>query len=213
MKKLIFLLPLFLSILCIGQKPFSKPGGYELIAEQAGDLDKDGISEKVLVFNTTDSTEFGYVREIIILKQLKGQWTEWRKSKKAILKSREGGMMGEPFEGIEIKNGILIISFSGGSSWKWSHQDKYRFQNNEFELIGYSSFYGRSCDYWADFDFNLSTGKIVYKKEFEDCDKDQEIYKTENETFYKKGVKVNLNNRNDKEIKLISPKYKYELYL
>jgi hypothetical protein len=122
-------------------------------------------------------------------------------------------MMGDPFEEIKIENGILLISFSGGSSWKWAYVDKYRFQNNEFELIGYSSISGKICEYWVDFDFNISNGKIVYKKDYEDCDKDSTIYKSEKEEFWQKGLKLNLANRYRKPIKIISPKNKYELYL
>ncbi len=95
-------------------------------------------------------------------------------------------MMGDPFEGIEIKNNVLLISHFGGSSWKWTNVDKYRFQNNQFELIGYTSNFGKLCEYWANFDFNISTGKIACKKEFEDYDNNQAIYKTETEVFFKK---------------------------
>lgn len=184
-----------------------------IITEKLGDLDKDGIAEKVIVFNTNDSTEFGFVRELQILKQKNGAWEVWRKSTNAVLKSGEGGMMGEPFEGVEIKNGLLILSFSGGSSWKWSYTDKYRFQNNAFELIGHDGVYGKNCEYWEIFEFNLSTGKIVIKKEFEDCDKDSEIYKTENETFFRKGIRIKMEDRKKEEVKIISPKFKHEIYL
>lgn len=185
----------------------------EIIAEKMGDLDKDGIPEKVIVYNTTDSTEYGTVREIHILKQKDNNWTVWQKSRNAILKSEEGGMMGDPFEGIEIKNGILIINHWGGSSWKWSRSDKYRFQNNQFQLIGHTSNYGKPCEYLMNCDFNISTGKVILKKEYENCDQEQQIYKTESETFYKKGITLNLENRNLKEIKIISPKYREEIYL
>ena len=73
--------------------------------------------------------------------------------------------MGDPFEGIEIKNGILIINHWGGSSWKWSLSDKYRFQNNQFQLIGHTSNCGKPCEYWMNCDFNISTGKVIIKKE------------------------------------------------
>ena len=65
------------------------------------------------------------------------------------------------------------------------------------------------------FDFNLLTGKIDYGKDYESCNdgEGQKIYKTETETFYKKGVLYNLNNRYLKETKIITPKYKDELYL
>ena len=189
------------------------PNGFKIIEDKMGDLDRDGISERIIVYNTNDTTEDGIVRELQILKKSNNTWTIWKKSKSAVLKSQEGGMMGDPFEGIEIEKGLLIVSFSGGSSWKWSYHDKYRFQKGELELIGYSEIYGKPCEYWINIDFNLSTGKIVYKKEFEDCEKGQEIYKTENETFYKKGISINLKNRKSKELKIISPKYKHEVYL
>jgi len=184
-----------------------------MIEEKMGDLDGDGISERVIVYDTNDTTEDGIVRELQVLKKSNETWTIWKKSRNAVLKSQEGGMMGDPFEGIEIEKGILIVSLSGGSSWKWSYKDKYRFQNGNLELIGYSNFFGKACEYWEDIDFNLSTGKIIYKKEFEDCDKGQEIYKTEKEIFYKKGISIDLSNRNSKKLKIISPKYKHELYL
>ena len=212
MKLLIVIAFILSTITSFGQKHFTPPG-YEVIDQKDGDLDGDGIGEKVIVYNTTDTTDDGIVRELHILKQSQNNWTLWKQSRNAIRKSKEGGMMGNPFEGIEIDKGILIISFSGGSSWKWFYKDKYRFQNDEFELIGYSTVFGKPCEYWANFDFNLSTGKIIYKKEFEDCEKEQEIYKTEKETFYKKKISINLNNRNLKEIKIVSPKYKHELYL
>ena len=40
------------------------------------------------------------------------------------------------------------------------------------------------------------TGKIIYEKEYEDCDQgEQKINKKEIETFYKKGIKIDLTNR------------------
>lgn len=212
MKFIISIALMFLSMVCLGQENFA-PTGFKIIEDKMGDLDSDGISERIIVYDTNDTTEDGIVRELQILKKSNSDWAIWKKSRNAILKSQEGGMSGDPFEGIEVLKGLLIIKFSGGSSWKWSYKDKYRFQKGELELIGYSEIYGKPCEFWIDIDFNLSTGKIVYKKEFEDCEKAQEIYKNENETFYKKGISINLQNRNSKKRKLISPKYKHELYL
>ena len=190
------------------------PAAYEIIAETEGDLDKDGVAEKVVVYNTADTAEFGKVREIRIFKLSQKKWALWKSSKNVIRGSEEGGMMGDPFEGIEIKNGILLISHFGGSSWKWGKTDKYRFQNGEFQLIGYSSVYGKPCEYWENIDFNISTGKIIFKKEFETCEnEDAVISKREEESFYKKGIKLDPNNRNLQEVKIVSPKFKHALYL
>ena len=211
------LITIVLSVICLASYAQNEiPKGFEKIAEKTGDLDKDGIAEKVIVYNTPDSGDGGIVRELQILKQSGNIWTVWQKSKAAILKSQEGGMMGEPFQEIEIEKGIMIITFAGGSSWKWSHADKYRFQENEFRLIGYSSSFGKPCEYWGDFDFNLLTGKIIYKKEYEKCEDERDqkkVEKTEAETFFKKGIHYNLSNRYLKDTRIITPKYKHDLYL
>jgi hypothetical protein len=193
------------------------PENYSIVDTASGDLDWDRINELAVAYNVRkenpDSFE-SVPRELIIYKKQKGTWAIWKKSSQALYGSRDGGMMGDPFGEIRIKNGILEISHNGGSSWKWSYTDKYRYQNKEFELIGYSSFYGKLCEYWEDVDFNLSTGKIIIKKEYEDCEtSDQQIYKRENETFYKKKLKITLQNRNENEIKIVSPKYKHEFYV
>jgi hypothetical protein len=218
MKQLVILLVTFsLFKTSFGQENLI-PGQYKPIKEIYGDLNKDGMEEKVVVYNMTDKRDEpnGIDREVVIFTKDKGKWVVWHRSTKAVGNSKDGGMIGDPFEDIEIKNDILIISQSGGSSWKWGHKDKYRYQNNRFELIGYTSNYGKPCEYWTDFDFNLITGKIIVKKEYEKCDTDesQVIYKRENENFfYMLEKKLTLENRNETGVKIISPKYQHELYL
>ncbi|MDA3614414.1 hypothetical protein [Polluticaenibacter yanchengensis] len=192
------------------------PKNYIIKDSLTGDLDNDSIKELIVVFDTEKASEdFENVpRELIIYKLKKGKWAEWKRSKQAIFGSREGGMMDDPYTGMIVKNGVLEITHYGGSSWKWSHTDKYRFKNDDFYLVGYESSNGRICEYWLNVDFNLSTGKIIVTKEFEDCKRsEQEIYKREDETFYKRNLKITLEKRRLKEIKIVSPKYKHEIYL
>jgi hypothetical protein len=205
---------LLLTYLLSNSQDIQVPAGYKILDQKEGDLNKDSVSEKVIVFDTNDSAESGTIREIQVYKKSVNNWELLAGSKNAIGQSDAGGMMGDPFEGIEIKDGILIIYQSGGSSWKWSKIDKYRFQNGKFQLIGYENYYGKPCEYFENVDFNLMTGKIVYEKEHENCDEgEQKINKSETETFYKKGIKIELTNRTANEIKIITPKYKREIYL
>lgn len=189
------------------------PEGYKILDQKQGDLTNDGIEEKIIVFETRDSTDFGRIREIHIYKRSGKKWTLMANSKNAVGESESGGMMGDPFENIEIKESILYINQSGGSSWKWSKTDKYKFQNGKFQLIGFVNNYGKLCEYFENIDFNLLTGKIFYKKEYENCEGgDQKIIKTENETFYEKGIKIYLANRKT-EITIVTPEYKNKIYL
>lgn len=210
------LLITLLSIVAFTQQ-ISIPKNYSIIDTTSGDLDNDGISEMVVAYNTQQQKEDSFEsipRELVIYKKQSNRWTVWKRSMQALYGSRDGGMMGDPFGEIKIQKGVLSISQDGGSSWKWGHTDKYRFQNNEFYLIGYTSMYGRPCDYWTGVDFNVSTGKMVVTKEYEDCEtSEQKIYKQENETFYKKGLKITLQKRSEKEIKIVTPKYQHEIYV
>ena len=191
------------------------PKDYSIVDSVSGDLDKDGVKELAVAYNIAEPKEdFESVpRELIIYKQQNGQWNVWKKSTQALYGSKDGGMMGDPHGEMKIEKGVLSISHEGGSSWKWSHTDIYRYQNYEFYLIGYTSYSGRNCEYWIDVDFNLSTGKLEVKKDYEDCENDQGIYKTEKETFYKKGLKITLLDRRSKKILITSPKYKHHIYI
>ncbi len=216
--KLIFIV--LISYQTMAGQSLSIPKNYAVVDSVKGDLNKDGIDELVVAYNTEEEKETkdafeSIPRELIIYKKEKKEWTVWTKSKDALYGSRDGGMMGDPFGEIEIKNGLLLVSQNGGSSWKWGHTDKYRYQDGAFYLIGYSSTSGKLCEYWKDVDFNLVTGKMIVKKEYESCENgdEQKIYKRENETFYKRGLKITFEKRNEKELMIVTPKYKHEIYI
>lgn len=208
----IFVMLILISLMSFGQG-IVHPPELDSIAGASGDLDKDGIEERAIVYRTRDTTDAGVEKELVIYKKINGKWQVWTKSRNAILRSDEGGMMGDPFGDIKIKNGVLIISFEGGSRWKWNYTDKYRYQNNTFRLIGHESFYGTLCEYWQTIDYNLLTGKLIYKKEFESCEKEQAVVKTEAENFKVISPIITIHNRKSGQIKIKTPKYKVELYL
>lgn len=204
-----------LSLIASAQK-IPIPENYQVIDSVYGDLDNDGEKELVVAYNMEkeDDSQKNIPRELRIFKLQNGKWAIWKKSQQALYKSREGGMMGDPFGEIIIEKGILSISQNGGSSWKWGHTDKYRYQDGEFCLIGYTGASGRPCEYWMDVDFNLSTGKVIVKKEYENCEKsDQRVYKRENEIFYKKGLKITMQDRNETEIMIVTPKFGHKIYI
>ena len=66
----------------------------------------------------TDDPNESIPRVLIICKLQGKGWTVWKKSEQTLYGSRDGGMMGDPLAKFEIKNGVLLISQNGGSSWK-----------------------------------------------------------------------------------------------
>ena len=184
-----------------------------VIEEKVGDLDGDGMAERVILYNTSDSTEDGRIRELQVLKKSGRDWIVWKKSCNAVLPSKGGGRYGDPFEYMEIENGVLSIRQSGGSNWKWGQTDRYKLKNGELVLTSYSSLYGKTCEYWTNFYFEISRGKIFYKKEFEKCPLQTETAKKQCERFrYRLKKKITIENRYEEFIKVISPRHRQEIY-
>lgn len=210
MKNIFCFLSLISTVFCFAQKEF-QPKNSTINETVDGDLDGDKIPEKIIIYNIPTDNDSGDIREIQILKKINNKWIILEKSRKAIYGSKDGGMMGDPYQNTTIENGILNITHYGGSSWKWGGTDKYRFQNGHFELIGISSENGKPEEYWTTVDFNLSTGKLIFDKEVTNT---KEYGKSKNEILIKKGLKINLQNRHqEKQREILLPKTKEKVYL
>lgn len=140
------------------------------VTEVLGDLDKDGVDEKVIVSDTSKEGDFGIERKISIYKFANDSWHLWHESQGAVLPSKHGGGMGEPFDGITIENGCIVIRHSGGSRSKWSYTHRYRYQNNNWFLIGATISFGEAACAWDTFDYNMLTGKLEVEKYRTTCD-------------------------------------------
>ncbi|PSR13411.1 MAG: hypothetical protein DA408_17500 [Bacteroidetes bacterium] len=150
------------------------PAGWSSLGMATGDLTKDGLAEKVVVYDTPVTTDFGTARQLYIYQQKDGRWQLWQKINGGILPSENGGMMGDPFEGITIERGTIVITHFGGSRQKWTYTHRFRYQNERWELIGASVLAGAPCDAWDQYDYNLSTGKVEVAHTKEDCDTKKE---------------------------------------
>lgn len=160
------------------------PKYFKILDEKDGDLDKEGVFEKVIVYDTEKETDMGTERHIYIYKKKQGKWELWKKSVCAILASQHGGMMGEPFEGISIERNCIVINHSGGARQRWHYTHRFRYQNNSFQLIGATVNFGSPCNNFFNFDYNLSNGKIIYKEETSNCE--NEGSKIENKEITRK---------------------------
>lgn len=124
------------------------PKGYVLFDTIYGDLNKDGLKDCILVIKGTDKANFvqdeyrGTLdrnrRGIIVLFR-KNDYYETAVKNYTCFSSEneEGGVYFPPELYVEIKKGILCVNYSHGRYGYWEY--KFRFQNGDFELIGYDS--------------------------------------------------------------------------
>ena len=173
------------------EKDFSSfiPKGYDTLDQGVarGDLNKDGLEDVVLaLYNNWESNENWVERDdakmpkrlLIILWGIQSGFKQAATSSNAIMCKRCGGVFGDPFSGVSISDNVLEIHHYGGSAWRWSYTHKFRFQNNNWFLIGKTSnsFWSvQDCEKLGDFagtdyeDVNFITGQYESKKITEDC--------------------------------------------
>lgn len=164
-----FIFSLFLNA-ALAEEPSQENITAKVISEAIGDLDKDGVDEKVIVLDTGLDSEIGTQRTLLIYKKKQGKWALWHSSQGPLLDSAHGGMMGDPFMGIEIQRGAIVIEHFGGSRQKWSYIHRYRFNNKAWYLVGATINYGAPCEGFFEFDFNVTTGKATYKTYQDGCE-------------------------------------------
>ncbi|NOQ71484.1 MAG: hypothetical protein GQ574_05760 [Crocinitomix sp.] len=145
------------------------PEGYDLLSEAVGDLDGDGINEKVIAFNTTREGEMGFERELRIYSEQNGLWSLWHTAVGPVLSSESGGTMGDPFEKLEIRKGQLEIFHFGGSADKWSYSHAFEHSEGNWLLANATLSFFRNCDYSETYTYDLANGTGYHSKHTETC--------------------------------------------
>lgn len=118
------------------------PDNWKLISKVQGDLNKDKLKDTAAVieytgeYNASEEEEMAGKPRIlfIIFKTKEGTYKLSVQSE--IMRAGEGGAFGDPLAGMVYSRGSIVISFYGGSSWRWGYTHRYRFQNKDWYLIG-----------------------------------------------------------------------------
>ena len=181
------------------------------ISEAFGDLDGDSVNERVVVWQDKNSHKVLQ----IFKKDNKDQWAKWQEFSNVIMNSDDGGAMGDPFEGLEIKNRVITINYSGGGGrFEWGYTYKYRLDLKDkiWKLIGVTVNMLDKNVKDQNLDYNLLTKKAIYKVE---C-LTEEVNKCKNIKNFMFDVKnnnqIDMNKIKLGENQLIVPKYNEKIY-
>lgn len=153
MPKSIFPFVFLFSIILSAQNNFTKE-----ITKVKGDLNKDGLIDYAQVLQDTVSETAPYKLEIYFA-ETNGTFKKIISTIKAIdpqfPEGRNGYYNGNSFYEITIIKGILSIH---NELIRGNFEHKFRYQNGNFELIGFSQVYSDGQGTMGMIDFNLSTG-------------------------------------------------------
>ncbi|UOQ52709.1 hypothetical protein [Hymenobacter cellulosivorans] len=108
------------------------PAGYRVEAVSQGDLNRDAFPDQVVVLRllAADSSMMGDETArplLLLLGSASGRYTLAARNDQVVLCTGCGGMMGDPFQGITIKNGYFSLEYYGGSAWRWTHVTTFKY--------------------------------------------------------------------------------------
>lgn len=158
------------------------PKGYGSIEVIKGDLNKDAQNDFAMVLFKKQDGDGDHEDEYRILVIGFKDETGYRlafKGDNIILCKACGGRSGDPYSSISIKKGVLKIVQFSGNSWKVEMMRTFRYQDNDFYMIGlrdYSFWSVKQCDMLdGEFagtkyeDINFVTGSREIKEISEEC--------------------------------------------
>lgn len=103
------------------------PEGYEALNATSGDLNQDSFADVVLVVKKPDEKETSDVVDhptkrplLVLIGEGKNKYKLAARNDEVVLCVDCGGVFGDPFEGISIKNGVFSVEHYGGSAWRWT---------------------------------------------------------------------------------------------
>lgn len=141
------------------------------VMEVVGDLNKDSLPDKVIVSQDTLNEKAPYKIEVFF-KEANGKFKLIVSSTKLIEAKypdgRDGYFTGTAFSEVTIIKGILSVNME---LLRGHFEHKFRYQNGNFELIGFSEVFSDGQGVMTTTDFNLSTGIRIEKSERYDTDK------------------------------------------
>jgi hypothetical protein len=161
------------------------PANWKVVDSVSGDLNGDGIKDLALILefyrpvkesraygdnNTEIITEIQKPRMLAIYfrRSAAGAYKLITQNNNFILRSEEGGAMGDPLRPMAIQRNRLSLSFEGGGNWRWKLNYAFKYQHQDWYLekagnYAYNDDSGDMTDRQYDFLDNKKTtvtGKI-----------------------------------------------------
>ena len=110
------------------------PAGYQVLAAEKGDLNRDALPDWAVVLNRPDEQKTSDVVDhptkrplLLFVGGPGGTYTLAARTDNAVYCVDCGGIMGDPFEGLTIKSGYFTVEHYGGSAERWTRFVTFRY--------------------------------------------------------------------------------------
>lgn len=116
------------------------PKGWHELSKAEGDLNHDSLPDIVLILandREDKATRDAQVpRQLVVLFKTNDGYTLITRNDNVVYCKTCGGVMGDPFQGLKIERGSIVLEYYGGSRERWGMTHRLRYQNGDFYLIG-----------------------------------------------------------------------------
>jgi hypothetical protein len=153
------------------------PVNWKAIDTAYGDLNNDKLADLILVLEYHQSVKenraYGSADEELIqefqkprilaiyFKNAQNKYAIALQNNNFILRSQEGGALGEPFKNLSITNNTLNLAFAGGANWRWKLNYQFKYQNKDWVLIQANNvYYNASSGEMTDKQYNFTTRRM-----------------------------------------------------
>ncbi|MBB2151262.1 hypothetical protein [Pedobacter gandavensis] len=144
------------------------PKNWKILDSVSGDLNQDQVKDMAFILeyhqqiresraygdNTTELiTEIQKPRILAIYFKTKQGYQLAAQNNNFILRSEEGGAMGDPLRPMGIDKNQLSLSFQGGGEWRWKLKYTFGYQQKNWTLEKASNYY-----------YNANSGELTDKQ-------------------------------------------------
>ena len=149
--------------------------GWRQIGEATGDLNRDGREDAAVVIEAPDGvtepadactkdddySDAPVRRLIVAFADGNGSYERAADEPRVVLRSDEGGVMGDPFDGVSVEHGSVVLNFYGGSRWRWGLTLRFRFDDGAWRMAGMTDTQLDSiANSTIEYDYNALSGKV-----------------------------------------------------
>lgn len=154
------------------------PDSYAILDAVYGDLNLDKKEDLILVLKKNGEDTLSDVVDnpekrplLILLSDMDNKLHLVKRNDNTVYCIDCGGMMGDPYMGITIKNGYFSVEHYGGSAWRWTRIITYKYSKVDKDWLlhkdGSEGFHiGEPDTIWR----SVETSKDFGKVKFEDFD-------------------------------------------
>jgi hypothetical protein len=109
------------------------PSGFSLLDFEYGDLNRDELkNDAILVLQPETGDTLDAMRPVLILVQQEdGSLQQVARNNGVVLCQGCGGVLGDPYQDIAIKNGYFSLEHFGGSRYKWNLIITFKYDPNK----------------------------------------------------------------------------------